>query len=152
MTLVVGAVSKGGRNYKGPQLAIVYRSIEQLMLSCDNPRIHSDRQVRQIARSIEEFGFIVPILVDHQFRVVAGHGRLEAGKLLGLNEVPTISLGHLTEAQSQAFRIADNKLTENAEWNDKLLAGQLKALSEADLDFSVEVTGFEVGEMDVLIK
>lgn len=152
MALLPGAMLKSGRSCKGLQLAISYRSIDQLQLSSNNPRIHSDRQVRQVARSIEEFGFIVPVLVDHQMRVVAGHGRCQAGKLLGLTEVPTISLEYLTEAQSQAFRIADNKLTENAAWDDKLLAGQLKALSEADLDFSVDVTGFEVGEIDVLVE
>lgn len=151
MTLA-GAVSKSGRKCAGSQLEIIYRSIDQLRLSPDNPRIHSNKQVRQIARSIEEFGFVVPVLVDHQLRVVAGHGRCQAGKLLGLKEVPTIALAHLTEAQSQAFRIADNRLTENAAWNDKLLAGQLKALSEADLDFSVDVTGFGVSEIDVLIE
>jgi DNA modification methylase len=152
VALLASAISKRGRDRKGPRLAIIYRSIDQLRLSSDNPRIHSDKQVRQIARSIEEFGFIVPILVDHQLRVVAGHGRYQAGRLLGLNEVPTVSLEHLTEVQSQAFRIADNRLTENAEWSHKLLAGQLKALAEADLDFSVDITGFEVGEIDVLIE
>jgi DNA modification methylase len=152
MTSLANGSSKVVRDCKGLQLSIVYRSIEQLWCSGDNPRIHSDRQIRQIARSIEEFGFIVPLLIDASFRVVAGHGRFQAAKLLGFKEVPTISLEHLTEAQSQAFRIADNKLCEIATWDHALLAAQLKDLSKADLDFSVEITGFEIGEIDVLIE
>jgi len=152
MTLLAGDISTRGRNRKEPQLEIIYRSIEQLRLSSDNPRIHSDKQLGQIALSIKKFGAIAPVLVDSRLQVIAGHGRCQAAKLIGLKEIPTITIEHLSEAQILAFRIADNKLTENAEWNDKLLAEQLKVLSEADLDFSVDVTGFEIGEIDVLIE
>jgi DNA modification methylase len=151
MSPPVGAAS-ARRNFKSLRLSITYRPIEEIQFSLDNPRIHPEKQVGQLRRSFEEFGFLVPIIVDCQCRVIAGHGRLQAAKLFGLKEVPTIRVEHLTEAQIQAFRIADNKLTENSEWNDKLLAEQLKMLSEADLHFSVDVTGFEVGEIDVLVE
>ncbi|MFL6387934.1 MAG: site-specific DNA-methyltransferase [Terriglobales bacterium] len=108
--------------------------------------------MRQIASSIKTFGFNVPVLVDGQQRVIAGHGRIEAARLLGLESVPTISLEHLSEAQIRAFMIADNRLTENATWNQSLLAEQFKELSELELDFSLEVTGFEMGEIDVMIE
>jgi ParB-like chromosome segregation protein Spo0J len=116
-----------------------------------NPRAHGDKQVRQIANSIEAFGFNVPILIDRHMQVIAGHGRVLASKLLGLTEVPTICLEHLTEAQRRAFMIADNRLTENSTWDARLLGEQLKILSEAELDFSLEITGFEMAEIDLYI-
>jgi len=84
--------------------------------------------------------------------VVAGHGRLAAAKLLGLSELPTIRLEHLTDSQAKVFAIADNKLTENSIWDKRLLGEQLKSLSEVELDFSLDVTGFEMGEIDVIIE
>lgn len=134
------------------RIAITYRPIAELKPDPHNPRQHSKKQIRQIARSIEVFGFNVPVLVDAHSQVVAGHGRILACQELGLREVPTISLGHLTEAQAKAFLIADNRLTENATWDDRLLAQQFKMLSEVELDFSLEVTGFEMGEIDLLIE
>jgi len=134
-----------------PPLAIVYRDIEHLQPDSKNPRVHSEKQIQQVARSIEAFGFNVPFLIDREGKVIAGHGRLAACKLLGINQVPTIRLDHLTEEQIRAFMIADNRLTENAGWDDRLLGQQLKALSEIKLDFSLEATGFEMGEIDVMI-
>jgi ParB-like nuclease domain/DNA methylase len=116
-----------------------------------NPRVHTDKQVGQIAQSIEAFGFNVPIFVDHRQNVVAGHGRLLAARKLGWNTVPVIKLNHLTESQYSAFLIADNRLTENSSWDERLLGEQLKVLSELELDFDLEVTGFEMAEIDVLI-
>ena len=133
-------------------LSIAYLPTRQLRPDPKNPRLHSDKQVQQIARSIEAFGFNVPVLVDAEMQIVAGHGRLQACQLLGITEVPTISLEHLTEAQARAFMIADNRLTENATWDDRLLAEQLKELSEVELDFSLEATGFEMGEIDVMVE
>lgn len=98
------------------------------------------------------FGFNVPILINEDSQVVAGHGRLLASKLLGLTEVPTIRLEHLTSVQAQGFMIADNKLTENAEWDNRMLGEQLKILSEAEIDFSLEITGFDMGEIDLIIE
>jgi DNA modification methylase len=133
-------------------LAVVYRRIEELQPAPRNPRSHSPRQVRQIARSVQTFGFNVPILIDPQSQVIAGHGRLLAARELGWGEVPTISLDHLSEAQRQAFMIADNRLTDTSEWNDTLLAGLFRDLSVLDLDFSLEATGFEMAEIDIRIE
>src|SRR5258708_29312336 len=95
------------------RLEIVQRPITELKLDQANPRLHSPSQVKQIGRSIEAFGFNAPVLIDRDGKVVAGHGRILACKLLGWTEVPTISLDHLTEAQARAFMIADNRLTAN---------------------------------------
>jgi ParB-like chromosome segregation protein Spo0J len=110
-----------------------------------NARQHSAKQIRQIADSIEAFGFNVPILVDADLNVIAGHGRLLACKRLGWREVPTIRLEHLSETQRRAFMIADNRLTEIASWDDRLLAEQLQALSSVELDFDIETIGFDMG-------
>ncbi|MGO9606488.1 MAG: site-specific DNA-methyltransferase [Candidatus Binataceae bacterium] len=115
-------------------------------------RTRRRRQIRQIARSIGTFGFNVPVLIDRNGKVVAGHGRIRAAEQLGLTELPTISLDHLTEAQVRAFMIADNRLTENAVWDERLLAEQFRDLALMDLDFSLEVTGFEMGEIDMRIE
>jgi hypothetical protein len=133
------------------RIAVRYRAIAELKLDPANPRVHSKKQVRQIATSIAAFGFNVPILVDAQSKVVAGHGRILACLELGLSEVPTICLDHLSAAQAKAFLIADNRLTVNASWDEPLLAQQLKELCLAELDFSIEATGFEMGEIDLLI-
>jgi len=132
-------------------MEIVRRSIDELKLDPRNPRIHNRRQLRQIARSIKRFGFIVPVLIDSTFRVLAGHGRLRAAQQLGMTEVPTIMIEHLTEEQARAFMIADNKLCENAEWNIEILGEQFRQLAELELDFDLEITGFTMGEIDVLI-
>jgi DNA modification methylase len=148
----------GGKNMckvvdkTGRRLVVVYRRITDLKLDAANPKDHSRRQIRQIANSIECFGFISPVVVDAHGNVAAGHGRILAASLLGWTEVPTISIDHLSEAQFKAFRIADNKLTENSTWNERLLGEQLKFLAESELDFSIEVTGFETGEIDMYIE
>jgi ParB-like chromosome segregation protein Spo0J len=134
-----------------PRMLIVYRAIEQLKPDPDNARRHSKKQVRQIAESIKVFGFNVPILIDRDGDVIAGHGRLLAAGELGMTEVPTLCLDHLTPTQVRAFRIADNRLTEIATWDDRLLAQQLKDLSLLGLDFSLEVIGFEMAEIDLRI-
>ena len=136
---------------RAPRMSIVYRAVDQLELDPANARRHSKKQIRQIAESIKTFGFNVPILIDHDGKVVAGHGRLLACRLLGMAEVPTLCLDHLTAAQARAFMIADNRLTEIATWDDRLLAQQLKELSLSGLDFNIEVTGFEMGEIDLRI-
>jgi DNA modification methylase len=133
-------------------LQIRYLSIASLKVNHQNPRVHSDKQIRQLALSIETFGPLVPVLVDANSQVIAGHGRLLAAQMVGLSEFPTICIDHLTEAQAKAFAIADNKLTENATWDEALLGQQLKALAEVELDFSLEATGFEMSEIDVLIE
>jgi DNA modification methylase len=133
-------------------LQIQYRPIAELKLDPNNPRIHAKKQVRQIARSIETFGFNVPVLIDGANKVIAGHGRILACRELGWTEAPTIRLDHLTAAQANAYMIADNRLTEISLWDDRLLAQQFKDLLAVDLDFSLEVTGFEMGEIDMRIE
>jgi DNA modification methylase len=133
-------------------LSVVDLPIADLRLDPNNPRLHPRKQIRQIARSIETFGFNVPVLIDAQGQLIAGHGRVLAAQLLGVTHVPTIRLEHLTEAQTRAFMIADNRLTENSVWDEHLLAEQLKELSTLELDFSIDVTGFEMGEIDVMIE
>ena len=131
------------------RVAVRYREISELILDRRNLRLHSPKQVRQISQSIQAFGFVVPVLIDAKLRVVAGHGRVMACKLLGPSQVPTISLDHLAETQIRAFAIADNRLTENSEWNDRLLAEQLRELAVLDLDLDLEATGFEMAEIDL---
>jgi ParB-like nuclease domain/DNA methylase len=133
-------------------LALVYRPIAELKRARSNPRIHSKKQIRQIASSIKAFGFLVPVIIDRLGAVIAGHGRVMAAEFLGLTQVPTICVEHLNEAQIKAFMIADNRLTENSTWDDRLIAEQLKELSLLDLDFDIEVTGFNTGEIDLRIE
>lgn len=115
-----------------------------------NPRTHSKKQIKQIAASIKEFGFTNPILVDADGGVIAGHGRLEAAKILGFETVPTIRLDHMSEAQKRAYIIADNKLALNAGWNEELLAIELQGLLDLDIDFDITLTGFEIPEIDLI--
>jgi ParB-like chromosome segregation protein Spo0J len=116
----LGRASQGQTGVDCP-VKVVYRPIDQLRPDPRNPRRHERKQIRKIADSIATFGFNVPILVDADLKVVAGHGRLLACRLLGREEVPTISLEHLSPAQARAFMIADNRLTEIAGWDDRLL-------------------------------
>ena len=133
------------------KLAIVYRRIDELKADPANPRRHSKKQIRQIGHSLKAFDFIVPVLIDRDDNIIAGHGRVLAGREVGVTEVPTLCLDHLTAAQARAFMIADNRLTEIATWDDRLLAQQLKELSLLGLDFDVTITGFEVAEIDLRI-
>ena len=133
------------------KLAIVYRRIDELKADPANPRRHSKKQIRQIGHSLKAFDFIVPVLIDRDDNIIAGHGRVLAGREVGITEVPTLCLDHLTATQARAFMIADNRLTEIATWDDRLLAQQLKELSLLGLDFDVTITGFEVAEIDLRI-
>ena len=117
-----------------------------------NARTHSAKQIAEIAASIRAFGFNNPVLIDKDGGIVAGHGRVQAARQLGLETVPTIRLEHLTEAQKRAYILADNKLAEKAGWDREILAIELQHLSEIELDFDITVTGFEVPEIDVLIE
>lgn len=117
-----------------------------------NARTHSKAQIDQIAASIQEFGFNNPVLVDADLGIIAGHGRVEAAKLLGWLEVPILELRHLTDAQKRAYVLADNKLAEKAGWDTELLALELGELAGMDLDFDLTLTGFEMGEIDFLIS
>jgi len=137
------------------QLAVVYRSVGELVPYANNARTHSERQIAKIAASIRSFGFVNPILIDASGGVVAGHGRLEAAKRLGMAKVPTIRLDHLSEAERRAYVIADNRLAELAGWDRDLLKIELGDLVEIDLrgelDIDIDVIGFETAEIDILI-
>ncbi|MFO1087991.1 MAG: DNA methyltransferase [Hyphomicrobiales bacterium] len=124
-------------------------SVEDLKPRDRNPRTHSRRQISKIARSIEEFGFLNPVLVDQHNRIVAGHGRVLAAQKLGLSEVPVLRVEHLCEQQLRAYVIADNELAAQAGWDRELLAIELGALVE--LNFDVELTGFDMGAVDLVI-
>lgn len=117
----------------------------------DNPRVHSKAQIKQIANSIQSFGFKIPILVDRNHQIIAGHGRVEAAKLLNMAAVPAVVANDLTSIQSRALMIADNKLTENAQWDTQLLANNFQILNDLDLNFDLDVTGFDYGEIEQLL-
>jgi len=115
-----------------------------------NARTHSPKQIKQIARSIERFGFNNPVLVDDDDQIMAGHGRVEAAKLLNMKTVPTVRLSHLSESEKKAYILADNRLAEKAGWDNEVLAIELQGL--VDLGFDVLLTGFEPAEVDIIIE
>ena len=131
------------------RLEVEYRPLESLVPYARNARTHSEKQVAQIAASIEEFGWTNPVLVDGQNGVVAGHGRMLAAKALGMGQVPVIELSALTAAQKRAYVLADNKLAENAGWDFDLVALEFGELQ--DLGFDVGVIGFDAGEVDAFM-
>ena len=143
------SAAPAGRNVNR-RLQVVYRRIDDLKLDPRNPREHSRNQIRQLARSIEVFGFTAPALVDAESNVIAGHGRIMACRELGWSEIPTIPIEGLSKAERRALQLADNRLAENGQWNERLLAEQLKELS-LELD-CIEITGFEVAEVDLRIN
>jgi len=130
-------------------IAIEYRKTVDLKPYTANARTHSKKQVRQIAESIQRFGFTNPILISDADEVIAGHGRLAAAKLLNMQTVPTVKLSHLSSAERRAYVLADNKLALNAGWDREILAIELQAL--VDLDFDVEGTGFSLAEVDFIL-
>ena len=130
-------------------LEIKYLSLNELTPYAKNSRTHSEDQINQVAESIKEFGFTNPILIDEQSNIIAGHGRLEAAKKLGMKEVPTIVLEGLTENERKAYVIADNKLALNSGWNEKALMRELFSLEEASFDLSL--TGFNPDELKKLL-
>lgn len=140
-----------------PQLRQTAVRLPQAQLTCidtlkaapRNSRTHSRKQLRQIARSIESFGFTNPVLVDAGGEVIAGHGRLAAARMLGLTRVPTLCLDWLSEEQKRAYVIADNRLAEKAGWDRELLAIELGELGASDID--ITLTGFEIEEIELII-
>jgi DNA modification methylase len=134
------------------EIEIQYRPVGDLALDSRNPRQHSQRQINQISDSIREFGFIVPIVVDHASQVVIGHGRVLAAKQLKMPRIPVVEIRHLSPAQLKAFRIADNRLAQNAHWDERLLGETLLELKELDRDFDLSITGFSLPEIDLAIQ
>ena len=134
------------------ELAIAYRSIETLSANPHNARTHSKHQIRQIADSLKAFGFTNPVLIDDKSTIIAGHGRIEAAKLLGIALVPTIRLENLSLNQIRAYVIADNRLAENAGWDKSILAIELQHLITIENDLEVTITGFEIPEIDLILQ
>jgi DNA modification methylase len=134
------------------ELRVEHVGIEQLRLDPHNPRLHRDRQIKQIAGSIKAFGFNVPVLADREGNLLAGHGRVLAARRLGLDTIPVIRLEHLTREQARAFSIADNRLSETSSWDDQLLGEVLRDLAAVEINFDLEATGFTMGEIDLRIE
>jgi DNA modification methylase len=132
-------------------LKVVYKDLSDMKSRKVNPRTHTPKQIKQIAASIQEFGFINPVLTDAADRIIAGHARTEAAKLLGMTDVPTVRVDHLTPAQIRAYVIADNKLAENAGWDRSLLALEFQELS-VELNFDLTITGLETAEVDLVVS
>jgi DNA modification methylase len=126
--------------------------LEALKPWAKNARTHSKKEIRQIADSIKRFGFTNPVLIDGSQAILAGHGRVEAAKLIGMSEVPCLRSDHMTEAEKRAYVIADIKLALNAGWDEQLLAEELKDLLKDDIGFDVALTGFSIAEVDTLIE
>ena len=129
---------------------IVNRSLADLKPYARNARTHSKKQIRQIAASIERFGFVNPVLISGDGEIIAGHGRVEAARHLGMPNVPTLVVDHMSEAERRAYILADNKLALNAGWDKEILALELQGL--IDLEFDVELTGFSLAEIDFTLE
>ena len=135
-----------------PDTPITYRPIAALTPWARNARTHSKKQIRQIAASIQQFGFTNPVLIDEAGTILAGHGRVAAAQLLGMTEVPCLRLDHMTEDEKRAYVLADNTLALDAGWDEDLLAAELGALLSADLDFDIGLTGFTIPEIDGILE
>jgi DNA modification methylase len=142
-------ISMTTKSFSGKDPHIEMRCVGSLRPYPGNARRHSKRQVKQIAASIQRFGFTNPVLVSDEGEIIAGHGRVEAAKVLGLGEVPTLALSHLSAAERRAYVLADNKLALNAGWDADILATELQGL--IDLEFDVALTGFSLAEVDFVL-
>jgi DNA modification methylase len=134
------------------EIQIEYRAVSDLALDSRNPRQHSQRQINQLADSIREFGLVMPVVVDGRGQVVIGHGRVLAARKLLMPRIPVVEIRHLSPAQLKALRIADNKLAQNAHWDERLLGESLLELKELDRDFDLSITGFSLPEIDLAIQ
>ena len=133
-----------------PAYQIERRPLDTLTPSENNARKHSEAQIGQIAASIREFGWTIPILIEENGRIIAGHGRFEAAKRLGISEGPCILANNWSESQKTAYMLADNKLAENSEWDDLLKSDQLQLLDE--LEFDLALLGFDDGELEAALS
>lgn len=133
------------------ELKIESMSVDSLIPDPRNARTHSPKQIKQLSKSIKTFGFLIPILADQKNNIIAGHARLLAAKELGLEQVPVIRVEHLTVAQQRAYLIADNKLAENAGWDLDILRTELEFLAQIDINVDVDLTGFEIAEIDMIL-
>ena len=122
--------------------------IDKLVPYVRNARTHSPEQILQLQASIREFGFVNPVLIDNEYNVIAGHGRIMAARAEGIKEVPCVFVSHLTEAQKRAYILADNRIALNAGWDEEMLRVELEELR--DLDFDLDLTGFDDDEITSL--
>src|SRR5258705_11335965 len=132
------------------RLVVTYRPVGELIPDPSNARTHPKRQIDQIRASIEAFGFTNPILADPEGHIIAGHGRLQAARVMGLAELPVITLSGLSETQKRTLRIADNKIALNAGWDLEILKLELGELASIDVGIDLTLTGFSTGEIDVV--
>lgn len=144
------SIDSGSTTGAAPAPVVAMKPPGELKPARRNARSHSQKQITQIAASIREFGFTQPVLVDDEGQIVAGHGRVEAAKTLGMTLVPTLPLSHLSREQLRAYALADNKLALNAGWDEELLHLEMAEL-EAVATFDLEVTGFSTGEIDLML-
>ncbi len=133
-------------------LTILNQPVETLRPRKTNARTHTAKQIAQIADSIRRFTFTIPVLVDDDNGIIAGHGRVAAAKTLGMTDVPTIRLSGMSEAEIRAYAIADNRIAERAGWDRALLAQEFRYLAELEIDFDLTIAGFEAPEIDILIE
>lgn len=140
------------QHFSNIRLRIEYVSPSVLVAAKHNPRVHGARQIKALAKSIEAFGFVAPVIADENNVLIAGDARVEAAKRVGLAEVPVVRVEHLDENQKRALLIADNRLTDMSSWDDTLLAENLRLLAEVELEFDIEATGFSMGEIDLRIE
>lgn len=138
--------------YNKLKLETIYKKLEDLKPNPRNARTHSQKQIKKIAKSIQQFGFTNPILIDNENVIVAGHGRYEAAKSLNLEEVPTISLANLTNEQVRAYMLADNKLAEESGWDKNILRLEFQEFIDLGFNFDLTSTGFDIPEIDFLIE
>src|SRR6516164_3990326 len=130
-------------------IQVEYIPVRELHPYPNNARKHTERQIRQLMSSVSRFGFNNPVLIDDNKQIIAGHGRVEAAKRLGIDAVPTCRLSHLSEPEKRAYILADNRLAEKAHWDKEMVAIELQGL--IDLDFDVELTGFDTPEIDLIL-
>ena len=138
------------RTRREAMLQIEFRAIVDLRPLKRNARTHSKKQIREIAESIRRFGFTNPVLISDDDQIVAGHGRVEAAKLLAITQVPVVRLSHLSEAERRAYVLADNRLALEAGWDNEILAIEFQGLQDLGIDLSV--TGFSMPEIDIIFQ
>ena len=138
------------KNHENPNLEIKYVEIEKLKKYDKNAKIHTSKQISKLVSSMKKFGVVTPILVDRNFTIIAGHGRLEALKKLNYNKIPVIMLENLSDSQVRAYRLADNRIAEEAKYNSDILKIELSELTIED-EIEIIDTGFDVAEVDAII-
>ncbi|MEP1921407.1 MAG: ParB N-terminal domain-containing protein, partial [Ekhidna sp.] len=136
---------------KGAYNEYSFYKLDELTPFTGNARTHSKKQIKQIARSIENFGFTNPILIDENGMILAGHGRAQAALSLGLKEVPCLLLSKMSETEKRAYILADNKLAQNAGWDESILASELEFLIEETDEIDLSLTGFSIAEVDEIL-